>query len=62
MNQDWIQQFGETVITRMTDLAESSYLFQIQYQDGVRLDLQFVCLSHYLKNHLLRFFNQDFIR
>lgn len=49
MNQDWIQQFGETVITRMTDLAESSYLFQIQYQDGVRLDLQFVCLSHYLK-------------
>lgn len=48
-NQDWIQLFGETVITRLTNLAEGAYLFQIQYQDGVRLDLQFVCLSHYLK-------------
>lgn len=48
-NTEWIQLFGEIVITKLTLLDEKAYLFQVQYQDGVRLDFQFVCLSHYLK-------------
>lgn len=41
---DWMHQFGDIVIVKKTILSKSAYLFQIQFQDGVRLDLEFISL------------------
>lgn len=48
-NQEWIELFGETVLTRFSYLDDKTYVFQIQYQDGVRIDFQFIPLSGYDK-------------
>lgn len=41
---DWMSTFGEIVIVKKTILSNVAYLFQIQFQDGVRLDLEFISL------------------
>lgn len=41
---DWMLNFGDIVIVKKTVLSNFAYLFQIQFQDGVRLDLEFISL------------------
>ena len=43
---DWITTFGEIVISKKTILSDQSYLIQIQFKDGVRLDLEFISINH----------------
>ena len=45
---EWMSRFGEIVIYHQINLTWQGMLFQIQYKDGVRLDIQIVPLSHYL--------------
>lgn len=47
-NKDWIQQFGDVVIYKKTEIKKQGVLFQIQYKDGVRIDIQLVPLKDYL--------------
>ena len=48
-NKEWIQQFGDVVIYKKTNLKWEGVLFQIQYKDGVRIDIQLVPLKDCLK-------------
>lgn len=44
---DWMNNFGEEVlIVKKLTISEHAYLFQIQFQDGVRLDLEFISLDN----------------
>lgn len=40
-NQDWINIFGELVIMQQNDFEDESYIFLMQFKDGVRIDLSF---------------------
>lgn len=43
-NRDWIGQFGDLVIMQQNDstvAGKNAYIFLMQFQDGVRLDLSF---------------------
>jgi Streptomycin adenylyltransferase. len=50
-NQVWIERFGELVIMQQNDFSVSgknAYIFLMQFQDGVRIDLSFhpiVCIA-----------------
>lgn len=40
-NRDWIKRFGELVILQQNDFDDGSYIFLMQFKDGVRIDLSF---------------------
>jgi len=40
-NQQWIDKFGELVIMQQNDFEDDSYIFLMQFKDGVRIDLSF---------------------
>lgn len=40
-DRHWIRQFGETIIVQQNDFDENSYIFLMQFADGVRIDLRF---------------------
>jgi len=40
-NRDWIHQFGKLVIYQQNASDDGSYIFLLQFQDGVRIDLRF---------------------
>lgn len=40
-NREWIKRFGELVIFQQNDNEEGSYIFLMQFKDGVRIDLSF---------------------
>lgn len=40
-NREWIHQFGELVILQQNDFDDGSYVFLMQFKDGVRIDLRF---------------------
>lgn len=40
-NRDWINTFGELVILQQNDFEDGSYIFLMQFKDGVRIDLRF---------------------
>lgn len=44
----WMHYFGDIVIYNQVDLTWQGKLFQIQYKDGVRLDVQLIPLKNYL--------------
>lgn len=37
----WINQFGELVIMQQNDFEDGSYIFLMQFKDGLRIDLSF---------------------
>ena len=39
--QDWINIFGQLVIMQQNDFEDGSYIFLMQFTDGVRIDLSF---------------------
>ncbi|WMM23821.1 aminoglycoside 6-adenylyltransferase [Tissierella sp. MB52-C2] len=41
INQSWINIFGELVIMQQNDFEDGSYIFLMQFKDGVRIDLSF---------------------
>lgn len=41
---NWMNHLGEVVISRKSVLSDYAYLFQIQFKDGVRLDLEFISI------------------
>ena len=41
INQDWVNVFGELVIMQQNDFEDGSYIFLMQFKDGVRIDLGF---------------------
>ena len=41
INRQWINRFGETVIIQQNDFEDGSYVFLMQFKDGVRIDLNF---------------------
>jgi len=41
LNRSWINQFGELVILQQNDFEDDSYIFLMQFKDGVRIDLRF---------------------
>ncbi|MDP4145492.1 MAG: aminoglycoside 6-adenylyltransferase [Bacillota bacterium] len=41
LNQDWIHRFGELVILQQNNFQDGSYIFLMQFQDGIRIDLRF---------------------
>ncbi len=43
---NWMTDFGDIVISKKTILSDQSYLIQIQFKDGVRLDLEFISINH----------------
>lgn len=40
-NPQWINRFGELVIMQQNDFEDGSYIFLMQFKDGVRIDLSF---------------------
>ena len=38
-DQNWIKQFGNLVILQQNDFDDGSYVFLIQFKDGLRIDL-----------------------
>lgn len=40
-NRKWIRRFGELVIMQQNDFEDGSYIFLMQFKDGVRIDLSF---------------------
>lgn len=40
-DQSWIRQFGELVILQQNDFDDGTYIFLMQFKDGVRIDLSF---------------------
>lgn len=40
-NREWIKRFGELVILQQNDIEDGSYIFLMQFKDGVRIDLCF---------------------
>lgn len=45
-NQQWINEFGELVILQQNDFRDGSYIFLMQFKDGVRIDLRFSDISN----------------
>jgi aminoglycoside 6-adenylyltransferase len=41
LNPSWINRFGELVIMQQNDFEDGSYIFLMQFKDGVRIDLSF---------------------
>lgn len=41
IDQSWINIFGELVIMQQNDFEDGSYIFLMQFKDGVRIDLSF---------------------
>jgi aminoglycoside 6-adenylyltransferase len=41
INRNWINMFGELVIMQQNDFEDGSYIFLMQFKDGVRIDLSF---------------------
>ncbi|MGM9988310.1 MAG: aminoglycoside 6-adenylyltransferase [Bacillaceae bacterium] len=41
-NQGWIKRFGDLVMLQQNEINEDSYIFLIQFKDGLRIDLRFV--------------------
>lgn len=41
IDQSWINIFGELVIMQQNDFEDGSYIFLMQFKDGVRIDLNF---------------------
>ncbi|NLK44758.1 MAG: aminoglycoside 6-adenylyltransferase [Tissierellia bacterium] len=41
IDQNWISIFGELVIMQQNDFEDGSYIFLMQFKDGVRIDLSF---------------------
>jgi aminoglycoside 6-adenylyltransferase len=41
INRNWINIFGELVIMQQNDFNDGSYIFLMQFKDGVRIDLSF---------------------
>ncbi|MBU5427487.1 aminoglycoside 6-adenylyltransferase [Tissierella pigra] len=41
INQKWIKAFGELVIMQQNDFDDGSYIFLMQFKNGVRIDLSF---------------------
>lgn len=41
-NTNWIDRFGELVIMQQNDFEDDSYIFLMQFKDGVRIDLSFI--------------------
>ena len=44
-NREWINSFGELVILQQNDFDDGSYIFLMQFKDGVRIDLYFRDIS-----------------
>lgn len=42
INRQWINKFGELVILQQNDFEDGSYIFLMQFKDGVRIDLRFM--------------------
>ncbi|MBZ9687466.1 aminoglycoside 6-adenylyltransferase [Clostridium estertheticum] len=40
-NREWISRFGELVILQQNDFENGSYIFLMQFKDGIRIDLRF---------------------
>ena len=40
-DRSWIKQFGDLVILQQNDFHDGSYIFLMQFKDGVRIDLGF---------------------
>ena len=45
IKRKWIQGFGNLVIMQQNDFEDGSYIFLMQFQDGVRIDLRFCPLN-----------------
>ncbi|MCT4564017.1 MAG: aminoglycoside 6-adenylyltransferase [Maledivibacter sp.] len=45
INQEWINEFGELVIFQQNNFRDRSYIFLMQFKDGVRIDLRFSDIS-----------------
>jgi aminoglycoside 6-adenylyltransferase len=41
INRNWINTFGELVIMQQNDFEDGAYIFLMQFNDGVRIDLSF---------------------
>jgi aminoglycoside 6-adenylyltransferase len=41
IDREWINRFGELVIFQQNDFEDGSYIFLMQFKDGVRIDLSF---------------------
>lgn len=44
-NREWISRFGEIVILQQNDFDNDSYIFLMQFKDGVRIDLRFESIN-----------------
>lgn len=44
-NPAWIKRFGDIVILQQNGFNDSSYIFLMQFKDGVRIDLRFCDIS-----------------
>lgn len=41
----WMNDFGELLVVKKTKISDFIYLFQMQFQDGLRLDFEFISLK-----------------
>ncbi|MBU3153612.1 aminoglycoside 6-adenylyltransferase [Clostridium estertheticum] len=44
-NQSWIKQFGNLVILQQNNFDDGSYIFLMQFKDGLRIDLCFKAIE-----------------
>lgn len=45
LNREWINRFGDIVILQQNDFEDGSYIFLMQFKDGVRIDLCFETIN-----------------
>jgi len=41
IDKSWVKQFGDLVIVQQNNFDDGSYIFLMQFKDGVRIDLRF---------------------
>lgn len=49
-DREWIKGFGEIAMIQQNFFKNDSYIFLMQFKDGVRIDLCFVDLSNYFES------------
>lgn len=49
-DREWIKGFGEIAMIQQNFFENDSYIFLMQFKDGVRIDLCFVDLSNYFES------------
>lgn len=49
-DRNWINYFGEIAMVQQNFFEDDSYIFLIQFKDGVRIDICFVDLANYLES------------